>query len=144
MNQLDKFNALGLFETAPVVKAALAAPNDETATVEQRTRSYLHANCAFCHRPDGLYKRFDLRYDVALKDTKVCNIDGIKGTVGNSTSINLLKPGAAAESLMWQRMNQADPDNGRMPQIGSYAIDDAAQMLVSQWIDQLPSTACTQ
>ena len=143
MNQLDRFDALGLFEGAPVIKKTpLPAPSDESATLEQRARSYLHANCAFCHRPDGLYKRFDLRYDVALKDSKACNVDGIKGTVGSSTSINLLKPGAANESLMWQRMNQADPDNGRMPQIGTYAVDDAAQMLVGKWIDQLPSTAC--
>jgi uncharacterized repeat protein (TIGR03806 family) len=144
MNQIDEFDALGLFESAPVMKTALPAPSDEAASLEQRARSYLHANCAFCHRPDGLYKRFDLRYDVALKDSKACNVDGIKGTVGNSSSINLLKPGAAAESLMWQRMNQVDPDEGRMPQIGTYAIDDAAQALVGQWIDQLPSTACTQ
>jgi len=143
MNQLDRFETLGLFDTAPVMKTPLSAPNDEMATLEQRARSYLHANCAFCHRPDGLYKRFDLRYDVALKDSKACNVDGIKGTVGNSSSINLLKPGAAAESLMWQRMNEADPDNGRMPQIGTYAVDDSAQKLIRQWIDQLPSKACT-
>jgi uncharacterized repeat protein (TIGR03806 family) len=144
VNQIDKFDALGLFEAAPMLKTPLPAPSDETATLELRARSYLHANCAFCHRPDGLYKRFDLRYEVALKDSKACNVDGIKGTVGNSTSINLLKPGAAADSLMWQRMNQADPDDGRMPQIGTYAIDDPAQALIKQWIDQLPSTACTQ
>jgi hypothetical protein len=41
-------------------------------------------------------------------------------------------------------MNQADPDSGRMPQIGSYAIDEAAQMLVSRWIDALPATGCSQ
>ena len=144
MNQIDKFAALGLFESAPAMKTAFVTPSDQTATIEQRARSYLHANCAFCHRPDGLYKRFDLRYDVALKDTKACNVDGIKGTVGNSTSVNLIKPGVAADSLMWQRMNQADPDSGRMPQIGTYAIDDPAQMLVSQWINALPSTTCTQ
>lgn len=144
MNQIDKFNTLGLFESAPAMKKPLVAPDDETATLEQRARSYLHANCAFCHRPDGLYKRFDLRYDVALKDSNACNVEGIKGTVGGGTSTNLLAPGAAAESLMWQRMNQADPDDGRMPQIGTYAIDDAAQLLVSQWIDQLPPSACSQ
>jgi hypothetical protein len=143
-NQLDTFSALGLFETAPVAIAPLATPSDETATVEHRARSYLHANCAFCHRPDGLYNRFDLRYDVLLKDTRACNVDGIQGPIGTSTSTNLLEPGVAADSLIWQSMDQSDPDNGRMPQIGSYAIDDAAQMLVSQWINQLPATACTE
>jgi uncharacterized repeat protein (TIGR03806 family) len=144
MNQIDAFSALGLFETAPTPKPALPTPSDETATLDQRARSYLHANCAFCHRPDGLYNRFDLRYDVALKDTQVCGIDGIKGSIGNSTSTTLLEPGAAIDSLIWQSMNQTDPDNGRMPQIGSYAIDDQAQMLVSAWIDMLPATACSE
>lgn len=139
-NQIDKFTQLGLFEAAPVMKTALVSPTGTDGTVEQKARSYLHANCAFCHRPDGLYKRFDLRYDVKLKDSLACNVDGIKGTVGNSTSVNLLKPGSAADSLMWQRMNQSDPDKGRMPQIGSYVIDDPAQKLVAQWINAL--TGC--
>lgn len=143
-NQLDEFSALGLFETPPAPKAPLPTPSDEMVALDLRARSYLHANCAFCHRPDGLYGRFDLRYDVALKDTAACNVDGIKGTIGDSASTTLLEPGAAADSLIWESMQQADPDNGRMPQIGSYAIDDAAQALVSQWIDQLPATACTQ
>ena len=140
MNQIDKFNALGLFESAPVMKTALVSPTADAGTLTEKARSYLHANCAFCHRPDGLYKRFDLRYDVALADTQACNVDGIKGAVGTSTSINLLKPGHAEDSLMWERMNQSDPDQGRMPQIGTYAIDDSAQKLVSQWINSL--TAC--
>jgi len=144
VNQLDRFSALGLFETPPSTQAPLPLPADETAPLEDRARSYLHANCAFCHRPDGLYNRFDLRFDVALKDTKVCGVDGINGAIGTSSSVTLLEPGAAVDSLIWQSMDQADPDDGRMPQIGSYAIDDAAQTLVSQWIDTLPSTACTE
>jgi len=144
MNQLDEFSALGLFETPPAVRSLLPSPSEETAPVEARARSYLHANCSFCHRPDGLYNRFDLRYDVALKDTGACNVDGIKGTIGDSGSIALLKPGAATDSLIWESMNQTDPDYGRMPQIGSYAIDDAAQTLVSEWINALAATACAE
>ena len=141
VDQIGKFTTLGLFESPPATKTALLSPTGQTGTMEQRARSYLHANCAFCHRPDGLYKNFDLRYDVAFADTKVCK-DGIKGTVGGSTSIKLVSPGHAADSLMWQRMNQTDPDKGRMPQIGSYAIDDPAQKLISDWINSLPANAC--
>lgn len=140
VNQIDKLAQLGLFESPPLMKTALVSPVGTEGTLQQKARSYMHANCAFCHRPDGLYKRFDLRYDVPLKDTLACNVEGIKGPVGNSTSVNLLKPGSAADSLMWQRMNQSDPDAGRMPQIGSYAIDAPAQALVAQWIDSL--TGC--
>jgi uncharacterized repeat protein (TIGR03806 family) len=147
-NQIDAFAELGLFETAPAkpYKTALVAPyatpQDNPpvgATDEQKARSYLHANCAFCHRPDGLFPNFDLRYDVALKDMKICNVNAIKGTIGSSTSTTLLKPGAETESVLWQRMNQSNPDDGRMPQIGSYVIDDAGQKTVAAWIHGLKS-----
>ena len=147
-NQIDKFTTLGLFETPPPkpYKAALVTPYPGQmgspaagATTEQEARSYLHANCAFCHRPDGLFPNFDFRYDTAFKDMKICNAMAMQGTVGTSTSTTILSPGHAMDSVMWQRMNQADPDNGRMPQIGSYAIDTNAVTLVGNWINAITS-----
>jgi hypothetical protein len=70
---------------------------------------------------------------------KICNVDAIKGTIGSSTSTTLLKPGAETESVLWQRMNESSPDAGRMPQIGSYVIDDAGQKAVAAWIHGLKS-----
>lgn len=69
-NQIDTFAAAGLFETAPAkpYKPALVTPYagqldgpPAAATVTDRARSYLHANCAFCHRPDGEFNSVDLR-----------------------------------------------------------------------------------
>ena len=146
VDQIKKFTDMGLFESAPATKTAYVSPTGDAGTTEQKARSYLHANCAFCHRPDGLYKNFDLRYDVTLKDSKTCNVAGIKGSYDmngvlttDNTAQKLLIPGNAKDSLLWERMNQADPDNGRMPQIGSYAIDAKAQALVLQWINSLAS-----
>ncbi|HEX3777256.1 MAG TPA: hypothetical protein VHV51_22440 [Polyangiaceae bacterium] len=149
MNQIDQFAAAGLFETPPKMpyKAGLITPYQlgsppEATQEDVKARSYLHANCAFCHRPDGLYPNFDLRYDTALKDMKICDIDGIKGAVGTSQSSTILKHGDAMDSLIWQRMNQADPDSGRMPQIGSYVVDADAMKIVGDWIDSI--SACPE
>jgi hypothetical protein len=158
-NQLDKIAALpaGLFETPPPkpYKAALETPYvgqagmpTAGATLEQRARSYIHANCSFCHRPADVggtmssganFPTFDLRYDVPLAMTKVCNGD-VKRTATGVTATKLLVPGSSATSAMWQRAHEPDPNKGRMPQIGSYVVDTAGAKLIADWIDAL--TAC--
>ena len=152
MNQMDKFQALGLFDAAPAqpYKAALVAPYagqagtpPASATATQKARSYLHANCAFCHRPDGDFNHFDLRYDTAFTDTKLCNVDGLQGAIGGNPSIKLLSPGKSADSLMYERMNTTTMEAGRMPQIGTFAIDMGGTPLVKTWIDSI-STGCVQ
>jgi len=153
-NQIDRFTALGLFETPPAkpYKAALVTPYPgqlgsppASATLEQKARSYLHANCAFCHRPGGTFAIFDLRYDTLLKDTKVCNASINKPPIASAPDKTLdLRPGHAADSVIWLRMKELDPEAGRMPQIGSYAADSNGLSLVGSWIDSLTDADCNR
>ena len=48
----------------------------------------------------------------------------------------LLTPGKPTESVLLARMQTLD-DKNRMPQIGTYAIDDPAVELVSDWITSI-------
>jgi hypothetical protein len=58
----------------------------------------------------------------------------MKSTVGVDGA-QLLKPGKPMESVMWLRMHsQKIDEKTRMPQIGTYVIDEAATQLVSDWI----------
>jgi hypothetical protein len=148
MNQIDKFAAMGLFETAPTkpylpalvpAYAGQSGSPPMTATLDQRARSYLHANCSFCHRPDGVWNGFDVRYDVPLKSTYICNaVPGSKDFPATAGEV-LLAPGNAQSSVLWLRMH-ATPGNGRMPAIASFVIDTQATDLVSQWIGSI--TTC--
>jgi uncharacterized repeat protein (TIGR03806 family) len=140
-NQIDNFTAAGLFDSAPAnpYKAPLVTPYagqlggpTASATVTERARSYLHANCAFCHRPDGEFNSVDLRYDTAFKDTGLCNAVPAKGTEGVDNATNLT-PGHPELSTTWLRM--ATLDKGRMPPLASAVVDDEALDLVSAWID---------
>ena len=150
MNQIDKFTALGMFETAPPMpyKTALVAPYPgqsgsppAAATLDQRARSYLHANCSFCHRPDGKWNGFDVRYDVPIQSAAICNAIPGKGDLG-VTGATLLTPKNPMSSLIWLRMH-APPGNamnggtGRMPAIASVVVDTQATDLVSQWINSI-------
>ena len=119
-----------------------------SATLDQKARSYLQANCAHCHQPnDGFimspFPNFDLRYGTALKDANICNVAASKGTVPGSTATKILVPGSPMSSLMWVRMNEPpseDDTTGRMPQIGTHVVDAAGLQLISDWITSL--TTC--
>jgi uncharacterized repeat protein (TIGR03806 family) len=143
-NQIDAFKAKNLFDAPPSApyQAALvdplgSTPADDTAR-DQQARSYMHANCAFCHRPDNLdlgALTIDLRLDKTLKQTNLCNADPVKGDQGVPTA-KLLTPNDPEQSITWLRM-KAMEDEGRMPQIGTYQVHTAAVTLIGDWIKSI-------
>ena len=149
-NQIDQLAAMGLFDVPPSkpYKAALVAPYmgqtgapPPTATLDERARSYLHANCSFCHRPDGTWNAMDVRFDVPLKSTGLCNAMPGKGNLGVAGAL-LLTPKSHANSVLWLRMMAPPGDattgkTGRMPAIASDVIDTNATTLVGDWIDSI-------
>jgi uncharacterized repeat protein (TIGR03806 family) len=165
MNQFDKFEAMGLFDAPPVAPTAsqvlvtpypgqLGSP-PATATLDQKARSYLQANCAHCHQPNIVtstgqtimspFPNFDLRYTTALKDANICNVMTNKGLVPGSTATKILVPGQPMSSVMWVRMNEPpseDDTSGRMPQIGTHVVDAMGLQLIGDWITAM--TACPQ
>jgi len=153
-NQIDHFTALGLFDNPPTkpYKTPLVTPYPgqlgsppASATLEEKARSYLHANCAYCHRPGGTFALFDLRYDTALKDTKVCNAVINKPPIPSAPDKTLdLSPGHHADSTIWLRMKELDPTAGRMPQIGTAIADSEGMSLVGAWIDSLTDADCNR
>ena len=101
----------------------------------------MHANCGFCHRPGGNYPNFDYRYDTPFKDMNLCNADAKKGAIASASGkTKILVPGKAMDSVMWLRMNEPDPQKGRMPQIGSFVADHNGTTAVGDWINALPTT----
>jgi len=151
-NQIDQFTTLGLFETPPAkpYKAALTLPYagqlgtpPTSATKTELARSYLHANCGFCHRPRGAYSNFDLRYDTPLNQTNICNKMIQKPPIASAPMVTtIMKPGAPMSSVMWLRMNVDDPEKGRMPQIATYQVDTDGTQVVGDWISSLTDADC--
>ncbi len=140
-NQIDRLQELGLFDVAPVAPyaAALVTPYvsqagtpPASATVEARARSYLHANCAHCHRPDGDFGYQDLRFDVKFADMGICNAEPRKGYAGVAGS-TILTPGNPALSVIHIRMQSLE-DKVRMPQIATHQVDAAGLALIDEWI----------
>lgn len=140
-DQLATLEHLDAFD-APV--ARLPALTDYTrdtapADLEARARSYLHANCAICHRPDGNYSAIDLRVGVPLARMSVCNLDPNKGDLG-VVGAKRLVPAAPAKSLILLRMQAPDRDRGRMPQLATSVLDRNGIDTIAAWITSI--TAC--
>jgi uncharacterized repeat protein (TIGR03806 family) len=135
-NQLETWEHIGLF-SRPLPRplpVALPAQEDNSASVDARARSYLHANCANCHRPAGTFEGIDLRANTALAQTGLCNTLPEKGDLGVAGARRLV-PGDPGRSLTSLRMHALM--DGRMPQIGTSVVDVAGARLVDDWITAL-------
>jgi uncharacterized repeat protein (TIGR03806 family) len=144
LNQIDRWQAQGLFATPPALPypAPLPLPTGAQGSLEQRARSYLHANCANCHRPDSQNALMDLRWTTAFADTDTCNALPSKGNLGVAGARRIV-PGQPAQSLVSLRMHTLQ-ERFRMPQIGTAVLDQQGAKVVDDWIASLPPTCPTR
>ena len=141
-NQLHTIDHVMMF-TAPLAGTPdtlprLVDPADGAATLDERARSYLHTNCANCHRPGGgTPVDIDLRYVTALQDTAACDLTPQAGRLGIADA-RIIAPGDAARSTLVARMSRRG-DNVAMPPVGSTVVDTAGVALLTDWVNSLAS-----
>ena len=138
-NQISTLGHIGMFskplEQKPNELPRLVSLDDPSATLDQRVRSYLHANCAHCHRKwGGGNAEFQLLAPLPLSETGMIDIKPGQGTF-KLDQPRLIVPGAPERSLVYHRMNLLEL--GRMPHVASSVRHDQALQMVRQWIQQL-------
>ncbi len=140
-NQLVTLSSLGALNSTiatadlPALLTSVALA-DDTASREQRVRSYLDSNCGYCHRPEtGNRAEFDARLSVPLES---------QGLLYGSVAADLGIPGARVVvpqdrslSLLYQRMATVIP-NIAMPPLAKNREDQLAVQLMENWISMLP------
>jgi uncharacterized repeat protein (TIGR03806 family) len=138
-NQLRAWNHVGLFDTnlneAEIGKfPRLAAMNDSTRSLEDRARSYLDANCANCHRPEGTVAYFDARYDTPIAQQGV--IDGRVLIDERIDSARVIAPHDIWRSILLMRANTTEPF--KMPPLARNEVDVHGMKLLRDWIESMP------
>ncbi len=113
----------------------LADPHAEGATLDQRARAYLHANCGHCHRfGGGGAVDFELHSAANIKNEKLWNATPTRGLFDLSDP-KLIAPGHAERSAVYYRM--AKFGSGRMPHLGSELPDERGLSLIEAWLATL-------
>lgn len=141
VQQLEWMADQGMFTgTLPEVQAlpALADPFG-AAPLEDRARSYLHANCSHCHRLGGGAGNSGLvflRWETEPAKYGVCKVPAAAGPGTGGHPYDVV-PGKPDESILVFRMNSLDPEI-KMPELPNRVIDAKGVQLIRDWIAAMP------
>lgn len=138
-NQLRAWNHARLFDSTLSERdlsslARLAPAGDLTRSLEDRTRSYLDVNCAYCHRPGGTVAYFDARYDVPVVK---------QGLVNGRVLIDegLDKARVIAPNDVWRSvalLRVSSLEGLKMPPLAHETLDQQGLRLLREWVCSLP------
>jgi len=139
-NQLDTLIALGRIpkhdERRLAQKTAFPSLDDEQASVAERARTWLHVNCAHCHREGGAGGRGTFQLMKHLTDEATGCLDAVPLLdLWDTKEARLIAPGHPERSLLLKRINLRGA--GQMPLLGSTKVDQAGVALVRAWIEGL-------
>ena len=143
-NQLNTWQSLGLFSNGFNASEISSFPKlvpltDNGASLEAKVRSYLDANCAHCHRPNGVEGAFDARFSTPLASQNLINTIGVSRNTPNGSII--VKPKDPGGSELWVRDNSLA--GNAMPPLAKSIVDDTYINVLTDWINGLEESACT-
>lgn len=144
-NQLVTLSQLGILDeviedsdTSDIL--TYKSTTDPNATLDEKARSYLDLNCAYCHRQGtGNRGDFDLRLNLDITQTGL-----LRASVYSPLGIpgeKIIDAGHPETSILYHRMNSTDPAI-RMPILAKNKVDEPAVQLINDWISQLDPDPC--
>ena len=140
-NQLSTFAEAGILQGLPelISISKLASwDNENSGSIEERSRAYLEINCGHCHRPEGPGKNSGLDLTTYAESDHALGI--FKGPVAagaGSGGLNYdIVPGKPEESILLYRMQSNDPGI-MMPELGRKLIHAEGIELIKNWIKSM-------
>lgn len=114
---------------------SLTDPYDSTGDLTLRARSYLHANCAYCHtEAGGGNAQINLEFGLPPERMKILDVVPMHHTFGKSEA-RIVAAGAPDRSVLLHRI--ATRGAGQMPQLGTAMVDQQAVDMLQEWISQV-------
>ena len=136
-NQLDRWSARGVLRElpAPDARPQLVDYDDPTASLHERARAYLDANCGHCHRPDGPAGTSGMFLHYAETDPAAWGVRKPPVAAGRGAGNRRygIEPGKPDASILTYRMASTDPGE-RMPELGRSVVHEEGLALIRDWI----------
>ena len=139
-NQLEYWDDTGILTGVPDTSprgASWTAPGE--ATLTQRARAYLDANCAHCHNADGPADTSGLDLSIGAEIDRrygVCKPPVAVGRGSGDRPYDIY-PGRPERSILLYRMEHSDPAIA-MPELGRSTVHDEGVELIRRWVAALP------
>lgn len=138
-SQLEHWARNGLLsglDGAPPGGVRWSDPGD--ATLEQRARAYLDANCAHCHNAAGAADTSALHLNIEAPIDRMYGICKTPVAVGRGSGDRTydIYPGRPDESIVVFRMQHSDPAIA-MPELGRNVVHVEGVALISNWVRSL-------
>jgi len=146
VNQLEYMAGLGMFDAELPATATLPAFPDPfgDGPINERARSYLHANCSHCHRPGGgggLSGLVLLDWERDLGKNGVCKEPAAAGPGTGGHDYDIV-PGHPENSILIYRVSSTDPQI-KMPELPNRIVDKHGVALLTEWIAGMDPAACS-
>lgn len=129
-----------LLSTAPQAQGKLVNPDDTSADLDLRARSYLHANCSYCHvEAGGGNALMEMEFTRPQGEMNLIDATPMHDNF-DIKDARLVAPGDPGRSILMHRMAKRliDGQTGQMPPVATNVRDEKAMLLLKQWIEQLP------
>jgi len=138
-NQLTEWTRLEFFDPATVPQDPRRLPrltqlDDVSRPIEERARSFLDVNCAYCHRPGGVAGNFDARFETPRDRQNL--IDGPVLINLGIDRARVIAPHDAWRSMALVRVETSD--HTRMPPLAHETVDAEGMRVLRAWIESLP------
>jgi uncharacterized repeat protein (TIGR03806 family) len=139
-NQLEHWVKAGLLDQAPESAPAGAnwqEPGD--ASLEERAKAYLDANCAHCHNSKGPADTSALDLSIGANVDRGYGICKPPVAVGRGSGDRPydIYPGRPDDSILVYRMEHSDPAIA-MPELGRSTVHAEGTALMRKWISAMP------
>ena len=135
-SQLEHWAATGLLEglaESPPTGVRWSQPG--AASLEQRAKAYLDANCAHCHNAAGAADTSALHLNVEAPVDRLFGVCKTPVAVGRGSGDRTydIYPGRPDESIVIYRMQHSDPAIA-MPELGRSVVHAEGVTLIADWI----------